>query len=82
MSIIELKLRLPDAVLDWLSEEAQRRETSLENVISDVLTDYLEEPTEEQILANLKSSMQQALSGDVRSAQAMLNEITHDPNYT
>jgi predicted transcriptional regulator len=78
MTTVELKLSLSDEVLEYLRREAGSRKVSLDIVVSDVLADYFDEPSEEQILASIKRGMQQALRGEGRPAHEVLDELERE----
>jgi predicted transcriptional regulator len=78
MTTLELKLRLSDEVLEYLQREAGKRNVSLDTVVSDVLTDYFDDPSEEEILASIKRGMKQALQGEGRPAHEFLDELERE----
>lgn len=78
----QINLNLPDEIMDYLQQEADKRSISLDEVVSEVLTDYFEEPTHEELLAGLQRSLKQVLTGEYRSARDFLDELdTQDPNH-
>lgn len=78
MTTLELKLKLSDEILEYLQREAQQRQLSLDTVVSAVLEDYFDEPSDEEILVGLRRSMQQALAGNFRPAREVLDEIDRE----
>jgi len=78
MNSIDVTLNLTDDVLKYLQQEAETRQVTLEQVVSDVLADYFDDPSAEDILSGVKRSMQQVLSGDYRPARAVLDEIERE----
>lgn len=75
---LQIELSISDEVLEYLQNEAGRRSISLDVVVSEVIEDYFEDPTDEQILESLKRGMQQALAGDVRPAHEVLDELENE----
>jgi len=75
MTTIEITLSVPDDILEYLKQEAARRDVALEVVVSDVLSDYYREPTEAEILEGIRMGMRDALRGNVRPARDVLDEI-------
>ena len=53
--------------------------------MSEVLADYFDEPTHEELLAGLERSLKQVIAGDYRPAREFLDEIDnearHDADY-
>ncbi len=78
MTTLELKLSLPEELVTYLEQEASKRNVSLDAVVSAVLEDYFDDPTETQILARLRGSMEQALAGNARPAHDVLDEIERE----
>ena len=78
MTTVDIKVNLSTKVLEYLQQEATNRQVALDVVISDVLADYFDEPTEDEVLASLRTGMQQALAGDYRSAHDALDEIDNE----
>ena len=78
MSTLALTLNLPDEVLDHLQREAKRRKLPLDAVVSAVLADYFDEPSDAEILENLRQSMQDALAGRVRPVDEVLAELKQE----
>lgn len=78
MTTVDIKLKLSDEVLAYLQRESQDRKVPLDDVVSDVLTDYFDEPTHEELIAGLKRSLEQVIAGDYRPAREFLDEIDND----
>lgn len=78
MTTLELKLSLSDEVLEYLRQEAGKRNVSLDTVVSELLADYFEEPDEAHILTSIKRGMKQALAGQGRPAHEVLDEIEEE----
>ncbi len=78
MTQIELKLTLSEVVLTQLRDIAQQRGLSLDALVSEAIEDYLDDPTDEEILASIKRGMQEALAGDVRPAHEVLDELENE----
>jgi predicted transcriptional regulator len=79
---VDVKLNVSEEVMAYLRREAERRKVALDEVVSEVLADYVEvtssEPTDDEILAGLRVGMQQALAGDYRPAREVLDEIDRE----
>jgi len=75
MTTVDLKVHLSNAILEHLQQEATKRRVSLDVVVTEVLADYFDEPTEDDIANSLRTGMQQALAGNYRRAQDVLDEI-------
>jgi hypothetical protein len=60
--MLDLKLQLLDKVVAYLQREARSRSVTLDIVVGDLLTEYLDEPSEAEILNSLRIGMEQALS--------------------
>jgi hypothetical protein len=78
MTTVEVRLTLSDEVLSYLQRESQSRNVPLDDVVSDVLADYFDEPAHEDLLAGLKRSLGQVAAGDYRPAREFLDEIDHE----
>jgi predicted transcriptional regulator len=78
MSNLEVKLKLSDEVLEYLQREAERRQVSIDTVVSDVLEDYFEDPTDEEIAESIREGMKAALEGRTRPAREVLEEIRRE----
>ncbi len=75
MTILDLKVHLPDTIVAYLQKEARSRRVSLDIVVGDLLTEYFDEPTEAEILESLRIGMEQALAGEGRPALEVLDEL-------
>lgn len=75
MTILDIKLSISDEVLAHLQHEAKQRDVSLDIVVSETLASYFDEPTDAEILASLRTGMQEALAGNYRPAHDVLDEI-------
>lgn len=75
-----ISVELSNEILERLRDEAQRRNVPLETVINTAILHFLDddEPTDEEILAGLRSSMAQVLAGDYRPAHEVLDEIDRE----
>ncbi len=81
MTMIEVKLKLSDDVLAYLQRESQNRKIALDEVVSDVLADYFDEPTNEELVAGLRQSMLDVLAGNVRPADEVLAELKQEFDF-
>lgn len=75
MTTINVQLNLPDEVLARLRQESETRKVPLDVVVGEVLEDYYEEPTNQEILAGLQESMREALAGDTVPLEEALAEL-------
>ncbi len=78
MAVYDLKLEISQEVAGYLQDEAKNRGVSLSKVISDVLTDYYAELTEDQIVESIRVGMCQALAGQGRPAREVLAEVDRE----
>ena len=78
MTIVDIKLSLSEDVLAQLKREAKRRNVSLDVVVSETLEVYFDEPTDDEILAEIRTGMQQALAGEYQSAHDVLDAIERE----
>jgi hypothetical protein len=81
MTTVDVRLKLSDEVLEYLQRESENRQVPLDDVVSDVLADYFEEPTKEEILAGIRQSMLDVLAGNVRPADAVLAELKQEFDF-
>ena len=81
MTSLKLKLNLPDDVLEYLRREAGQRNVPLDDVVSEVVAEYFEEPTREEILESIRQSMQEALAGNVRPVDEVLAELKEEFDF-
>lgn len=72
---VDVKLNVSEEVMAYLRGEAERRKVALDEIVSEVLTDYFDDPTHEELLAGLKRSFEQVLAGDYRPAREFLDEL-------
>jgi hypothetical protein len=59
MTAIDVTLKLSDEVLAYLQRESHQRKVAFDDVVSEVLADYFDEPTPEELMAGLKRGLQQ-----------------------
>ncbi|MCY3916538.1 MAG: hypothetical protein OXG49_11050 [Chloroflexi bacterium] len=78
MATFNLGLEISQEVAGYLQEEARNRGVSLDQVVSDVLTDYFAELSEDQILDSIRIGMRQALAGHGRPAREVLAEVDRE----
>lgn len=75
---LKVTLTLSDKVLEYLQQEAHNRKLPLNEVINDVLVDYFDDPTHDELLAGLERSLQQVIAGEYRLADEFLDEIERE----
>lgn len=75
METFDLRLEISQEIASYLNEEARNRGITLDQAVSDVLTDYFAEQTEDEILEDIRIGMRQALMGDGRPAREVLAEV-------
>jgi hypothetical protein len=75
MMTVDVKLKLSDEVLEYLRHEVQNRKVPLDEVVSDVLADYFDEPTKDEILESIRQSLREGLAGKVRPVEDVLAEL-------
>ena len=78
MTTLTIKLHLSDEALARLQQEAQRRNVSIDTVISETLEESFDEPNEAELLGNLRTAMQQAQAGNYRAAHEVLDAIERE----
>jgi predicted transcriptional regulator len=78
MTTVDVKLKLSDEVMKYLQREASHRNMPFDDVVSDVLADYFDESSHEELLAGLKRSLEQVVAGDYRPAREFLDEIDEE----
>jgi predicted transcriptional regulator len=78
MTTLTIKLQLSDEALARLQQEAQRRNVSIDMVISETLEESFDELNAAELLGNLRTAMQQAQAGNYRSAHEVLDEIERE----
>lgn len=81
MTTVDVKLKLSDEILEYLQRESQNRKVPLDAVVSDVLADYFDEPTHEELLTGLKRSLEQVIAGEYRPAREFLDEIDNEAGH-
>lgn len=52
MNTIQVELNLPDEILTHLEHKAREKDTSLDGVISEIVQNYFDEPTEIWVAAS------------------------------
>lgn len=78
MTTIHVSLDLSSEVLQYLQEEARDRRVPVDQVVGDVLANYFEDMTEDEILGSVRVGLQQALAGNYRPAIEALDEIDRE----
>lgn len=78
METVDLRLEISQEIANYLQEETRNRGISLDQVVSDVLTDYYAELSEDEILESIRIGMRQALMGQGRPAREALAEVDRD----
>jgi predicted transcriptional regulator len=78
MTTIELKLNMPDDLLATLQRAAESRDMPLDAMVVDLLKDYFDEPTDEEILQGIREGMHDALTGNTRPAREFLDELDRE----
>jgi hypothetical protein len=81
MTTVEVKLKLSEDVLEYLQRESENRHIALDEVVSEVLADYFDEPTHEELLASFRQSIMDVLAGNVRSADEVLAELRQEFDF-
>jgi predicted transcriptional regulator len=73
----ELTLQLSDEVLNRLQIEAKRQQIPLTDLVREVIESYLDEdePTKEEVLADLREAMRDALAGRTLPADELIAEL-------
>jgi predicted transcriptional regulator len=75
----KLTLQLPDDILTRLQSEAERQQIPLDDLVREVIENYLsgedDEPTKEELLDDLRQSMLDALAGRTRPADEVIEEL-------
>jgi hypothetical protein len=77
MAILDLKLKVPDEIAGYLLDEADRRQVTLDVVVSEILADHFEDLNDLQILADIKIGLQEAIAVDGHPARKGLAEAKH-----
>ena len=78
METIDLRLKISQEIAGYLQVEARNRRISLDQVVSDVLTDYFTEQSEDEILDDIRIGMRQALVGEGSPAREVLAEVDRE----
>lgn len=78
METFDLRLEISQEIVSYLHEEARNRGITLDQVVSDVLTDYFAELTEDEILEDIRIGMRQALMGEGSPAREVLAEVDRE----
>ncbi len=78
MTTINVQVTLTEESLARLQREVEARQLPLDVVVSEALEAYYEEPTNEEILANIQQALKDALAGEVRPAHEVLDEIEQE----
>ena len=78
MTTIHVSVDLPSEVLECLQKEALDRQVPVDRVVGDVLADYFDEMSEDEILESVRKGLQQALAGNYRPAIEALDEIDRE----
>jgi len=75
--MVEFTLKLPDEVLSRLESEAKRQQIPVNDLVREVIETYLDEdePTKEELLADLRQSMIDAIAGRTRPADEVIEEL-------
>ncbi len=67
MANFDLRIEVSQEIAGYLQKEAQNHGLTLDQVVSDVLSDYFAEQTEDEILESIRIGMRQALAGQGRA---------------
>lgn len=78
MTTINVSVDLSSEVLECLQKEALDRQVPVDRVVGDVLADYFDEMSEDEILESVRKGLQQALAGNYRPAIEALDEIDRE----
>jgi len=81
MKPIDVTLHISDEVLGYLQREAEQRKVSLDVVVSDVLEEYYDDPSEEEILHHMRIAVQQGLAGDVIPIDEALAQLKEEFDF-
>jgi len=80
-TIVSFKLKLSDEVLAYLRRESLARQVPLDEVVSDALADYLDEPTKEDILERIREALRDGLAGKVSPVDGVLAELNEEFDF-
>lgn len=78
MTTIRVSIDLSSEVLACLQKEALDRQVPVDQVVGDVLADYFDEMSEDEILESVRKGLEQALAGNYRTAIEVLDEIDRE----
>ena len=78
MTTINVSVDLSSEVLECLQKEALDRQVPVGRVVGDVLADYFDGMSEDEILESVRKGLQQALAGNYRPATEALDEIDRE----
>lgn len=78
MTILDVKLRLSDHLLERLEEEAHDLNLPLDQVVMLAVEDFLEDESDEDILAGIRQGMLEALAGNTMPAKQAIAEIRRE----
>jgi predicted transcriptional regulator len=78
--MVEFTLNLPDDVLERLQSEAEERQVPLADLVQTAIEYYLDddEPTNEEILEDLRQAFRDVRAGRTRPAQEVMDEIRRE----
>jgi plasmid stability protein len=78
----KLTIQLPDKLVQRLQDEAERQQVSVSELVQAILEQYLDdedEPTKEEILADLRETFRQIFAGEEgRPIDEVLDEIRQE----
>lgn len=78
MTTIHVSIDLSSDVLECLQKEALDRQVPVDQVVGDVLADYFDDMSEDEILESVRKGLEQALAGNYRPAVEALDEIERE----
>lgn len=78
MNQLDLKVQVSDEVLGQLRVTADERELSINDIVSEMLEGYYDDPTHEEILKGIREGMRDALAGRTRPAREVLAELKQE----
>lgn len=78
MTTLELKLSLPDEVLTYLQQESNRRNVSINEVVAEVIADYFDEPTQQEILEDIRLAMNDVRAGRLQAVDDFITELKQE----
>lgn len=79
----EFTFEMPDDVRERLQLESERRNLTIEALVNVALAQFLDDeaiddPSEEQILADMRESLKEIAAGNYRPAHEVLDEIEQE----